>query len=434
MAYNNGKITKAVSIYDVQRALSTNDNDVGRLCVHGAIKKWARFKPIRDTQIAPLTHAVIASSGKHFGLNVIRNGNWNQFKNDLGAYIGLKYGSTQQATICGILSGKHDWDDGVYYLKPSVANGDTFRLTDFVSAENDNFGYKNVMEPLPHWPDYSALQIPLADAVISSVIHPLITGTDPDGVSYIEMDSLQDQNLPDDSHIFNAVNTPMSIAGKTHDDYNHISIPEIIKSVMNTGGVERGVVLIDTTGFVSEYRAEGTIPWTTWANTQDECTLYGEWVCVEYLLAYGGTEYCIIPTFENLIRFRYGSPSYPQLAFTKDPAIGICLSAHQYYMFISFSQITTEDLNNWDVRVSLIKNYGTAQASTYMNRAELADTSIFQRVYSGGVWYQTYINVDYGESWGSNVGDVFTLVFEYKERGTSQQERKFYLTNIVLTV
>lgn len=46
MAYNNGIITAPVSIYDVQRALGVSANDLGTLCKHANINKWARYKPV----------------------------------------------------------------------------------------------------------------------------------------------------------------------------------------------------------------------------------------------------------------------------------------------------------------------------------------------------------------------------------------------------
>lgn len=46
MAYNNGKITKPVSIYDVQRALASSSTDLATLCRNTNIKMWARFRPV----------------------------------------------------------------------------------------------------------------------------------------------------------------------------------------------------------------------------------------------------------------------------------------------------------------------------------------------------------------------------------------------------
>lgn len=46
MAYNNGKISAPVSIYDVQRALGNASSDLATLCEDANINPWARWKPI----------------------------------------------------------------------------------------------------------------------------------------------------------------------------------------------------------------------------------------------------------------------------------------------------------------------------------------------------------------------------------------------------
>lgn len=46
MAYSNGKIYGAVSIYDVQRAIGAISPDLGTLCRSANINKWARYKPV----------------------------------------------------------------------------------------------------------------------------------------------------------------------------------------------------------------------------------------------------------------------------------------------------------------------------------------------------------------------------------------------------
>lgn len=48
MAYSEGTITNApVNQYDIQRALGTNECDIGSLCRHANINPWAKFKPNR---------------------------------------------------------------------------------------------------------------------------------------------------------------------------------------------------------------------------------------------------------------------------------------------------------------------------------------------------------------------------------------------------
>lgn len=430
MPNSNGRIyrdetttpPKGVSFADVQTVLGTNVNTESGLCTHENINKWARWKPMRVGTLTPLTHSVIGNGANHFGLELI-DGNWNTFKQKVGEYVSLVYGSAQSASI----GTKAEWSDGVKYIRPIGTLSSPYRVSDFASAENANLGYLTTATLLYHWPDYShtAPSHPSISSEISSLIQHDASG------DFIAIDELPDtQDLPDDSSVFEALNTPLSITGKTHNDYNSISAIELIKAAFGSNGFERGVVLVDTSGWVSEFNAIGIIPWGTWKSSQDEASLYGEWVCIEYYSDYNGSRFCMIPGFEYKVFFKYGSsPSQRELAFAKDPAIGMCVSSQNYKMFISFCQITSENLSDWDVYVSLIKENTGGTESVYLSRANL---NTFTTVTSGATWYQTYVNVDYPSQ--SHEGDIFKVKIEYKLTGTSQTERVFWLTNISLTV
>ena len=45
MGYANGKITRPVSIYDVQRAIGQSSPDLATLCKANTVNMWARYKP-----------------------------------------------------------------------------------------------------------------------------------------------------------------------------------------------------------------------------------------------------------------------------------------------------------------------------------------------------------------------------------------------------
>ena len=51
MSYSNGIITAPVSIYDVQRALGSSSPDLGTLCRHQNVNKWAKYKPVPNNII-----------------------------------------------------------------------------------------------------------------------------------------------------------------------------------------------------------------------------------------------------------------------------------------------------------------------------------------------------------------------------------------------
>lgn len=46
MGYTGSKVTAPVSIYDVQRALGTNECDLGTLCKSSLVNFWAKYKPL----------------------------------------------------------------------------------------------------------------------------------------------------------------------------------------------------------------------------------------------------------------------------------------------------------------------------------------------------------------------------------------------------
>ena len=69
MAYSNGRITKPVNQYDVQRALSISSPHWNDLCANDQINKWARYKPIRvDGVIGEITYQT--RKNKMFGIDV----------------------------------------------------------------------------------------------------------------------------------------------------------------------------------------------------------------------------------------------------------------------------------------------------------------------------------------------------------------------------
>ena len=128
MPYANGKIEPPVSINDVQRALGTGVADLGLLCVHANINKWARYKPERAAGPTPLLHGDGASG--------TRNRKANNFGLEL-PYCAL---AIMNGKVYDLL--KHI-DTGWDYLTP---RGDRtpqggvhefYRLTDFVRIPTD---------------------------------------------------------------------------------------------------------------------------------------------------------------------------------------------------------------------------------------------------------------------------------------------------------
>lgn len=116
MSYIDGVIKAPVSIYDVQRALATTDNDLGTLCQKATINPMAKYKPIRNSKIMMLAPAQSGTPSDRysarFGFAVI----------------------TPSITFDGNNLDPHSkWQ----YLKPRGGNdNEPFRLTDFINEAN----------------------------------------------------------------------------------------------------------------------------------------------------------------------------------------------------------------------------------------------------------------------------------------------------------
>lgn len=139
MAYNGGIITKPVSIRDVQLALGTTENDLGRLCVHSNINKWARFKPIKITRpdesvgfLGVLTEELRQANyyGLHFRENTVA-------EDLLKGKITVNETNFDAAAASG-----YEWS----YIPPIGGKNSPYRLTDFVSDDGVK-GYKHSTKP-----------------------------------------------------------------------------------------------------------------------------------------------------------------------------------------------------------------------------------------------------------------------------------------------
>lgn len=116
MSYIDGVIKAPVSIYDVQRALATTDNDLGTLCQKATINPMAKFKPIRNSKIIMLAPEQSGTPSDRYS-----------------ARFGFA-AITPSITFDGNNLDPHSkWQ----YLKPRGGNdNEPFRLTDFINEAN----------------------------------------------------------------------------------------------------------------------------------------------------------------------------------------------------------------------------------------------------------------------------------------------------------
>lgn len=125
MSYVNGRIyvdtsvtpNVGVSIYDVQRALGTNNDDLGQLCMHDSINMWARYKPetpvtgLVTYDIRPITLQQRALNG--YSIRALQN---QQYGNLSSLVTDLRNGTAREPFT---------------YIKPTGGDNSPYRLTDF---------------------------------------------------------------------------------------------------------------------------------------------------------------------------------------------------------------------------------------------------------------------------------------------------------------
>lgn len=133
MAYSNNLITAPVSIYDVQRALNASANDVGRLCAHQNVNKWARYKPVTVANVLRQITQTELSNAK-YGLTPALNSMLFSKSDSTESGTSPVASATELETV---LNSNQQWA----YNKPDGAMASPFRLSDFSCPSDNNPGY-----------------------------------------------------------------------------------------------------------------------------------------------------------------------------------------------------------------------------------------------------------------------------------------------------
>ena len=142
MPYSNFIITAPVGVYDVQRAIGDGSTDVGALCKHANVNRWAKWKPIKCPTVELLTTQKMINLGA-YRYGIIRHG---------AGVVPLYDPSTLELN--------HDvWQ----YDKPTGGATAPFRLADFGCWDNHaNPGYYH-LAPCPVkmvFPDPAEINVP----------------------------------------------------------------------------------------------------------------------------------------------------------------------------------------------------------------------------------------------------------------------------------
>lgn len=130
MGYANAIVYSPVGIHDVQRALSVSSNDLGTLCTHININKWAKFKPVRVANVGRLSYSEIGNA--KFGLAPALNTMLATYGDGSGGTV-----VTNSTVLENILNANLDW----MYNRPTGGKNSPYRLTDFYAPSDNDGGY-----------------------------------------------------------------------------------------------------------------------------------------------------------------------------------------------------------------------------------------------------------------------------------------------------
>jgi hypothetical protein len=119
MSYISNVIVAPVSIHDVQSALGTGKQDLGELCTHQNVNRWAKYKPVEK---ALITTTPQLDSNNHCASSATW---WKGTNGNCG--ITFTTFSTVASAKSAITEGLIVWN----YIKPSGGLTAPFRLTDF---------------------------------------------------------------------------------------------------------------------------------------------------------------------------------------------------------------------------------------------------------------------------------------------------------------
>lgn len=169
MAYSNGKITGAVSISDVQKALGNKSSDVATLCSAHNINPWAKWRPLPIVASSPDNKPGVLTDAVRE-----RNGWGMQAVTDAWATNTVVY------QLFEMLNGQYDTNGNRYgneavpfdsvAVKAVTYDNKTnsfFRLSDFVCGDDHTKGYNHYAKPfVPSWH--------LSNSSVNNTIAPLI--------------------------------------------------------------------------------------------------------------------------------------------------------------------------------------------------------------------------------------------------------------------
>ena len=177
MSVNNGIISEPVSLpYDIQRALGVGEIDLGSLCRHSKVNKWAMFKP---EKLNPIDNITLAQrKANYFGLTPMENAKARRTMFGYGGTDAQNVGDSG-FTVNDIVAANQEWP----YQKPTGGSTSPYRQTDFACDRARTYGIQGyrhqARSPIFGWTN---LELFLADVqrIANADIVNNIYNIDPD--------------------------------------------------------------------------------------------------------------------------------------------------------------------------------------------------------------------------------------------------------------
>lgn len=139
MSINNGSIIAPVSISDIASLIGASSFDLGTLCKHQNINKWAIYKPESHRKLDVLS---LENDRKpnHMGLSPVE---LPAMKETAGGVVSISIASAEDSI--------REW----YYQKPTGGSSSPLRISDFINPEKpESLGYNHdAVAPDSDWKD-----------------------------------------------------------------------------------------------------------------------------------------------------------------------------------------------------------------------------------------------------------------------------------------
>ena len=270
MPYSNGRITRPVSIADIQRAVGSGSNDLGTLCVYRYINKYATFKPLPSGG-----YESIARNGTApYGLRTI----YARVNPSTGEVSPSNNTTLQQAieTLNNAIIGGYSnpfLADLTMHIKPSGGISSAYRQTDFVTTQKVRAtGQVMGQETIHGYKPSAKLRYGYHD--VNGVYHGLYgrsLSVDSSGNIVCDGNQTIDQTIADIwGSTFVGLETRLGWNARWIEEENDLCVLDWLDAMWSCANtsLHRAVVLFtgdwtEHTGFV----AVGVLPWGAGVNT-----------------------------------------------------------------------------------------------------------------------------------------------------------------------